>query len=225
MGRTPRAGLFSKSRELRMHMKDAADFTVALRAAFPDIRFLADDYTGQKMAMRWPDGPSRTKPTAPLTYRTGLDDPLERRFWVWVEPPGWQPRWEHWANHEGRKIWRVENEPRLKFHFDRSGIGTAFPNRLRDGSIWAYYAKGDAEHLAFLNKVWRMAEKLTTNWLDTMCDDGTVFATGRTPIWVGQHALRWCAASPKRTIDDYLRPPSTPKPDKPRQNPTKPYAP
>ena len=204
----------SKVRAVLMDRVDAAEFSAALRAAFANIQYLADDYTGQKLAAKAPGAVGRIKPKSLLIYRTGLDDIEEKRFWVWVEPPGWRPQWERWTDHSGRKIWRLSNEPKLKFHFDRSFVGSAFPHNMLEGRIWATYASSDAEQRSFLNKVWRLSEKLTSDWLDALKNDGEHWFTGKTGLWVGRHALRWCAASPKRRLAGHYRPPSTPQPKK-----------
>ena len=106
----------------------------------------------------------------------------------------------------------IVNRPRLQFTFERSG---RFPPDYLDlfvGRIWAYYLKDDKEHLRFLNQVWRIVAKLTTNVLDVLDPkSGEVLRpAARTMIWAGPDAIDWCRADPRRRIDGNLRPVNNP---------------
>ena len=114
--------------------KDADAFSDALRAEFPAIRFLDDDFSApwidhEASAERLrlmnagklpPESPwkvMRHPGAESLRYWSSLGEAV-RRATVWIEPRGWRPRWSPAPNREG--IYTVINMPRLRFAFTRS---------------------------------------------------------------------------------------------------------
>lgn len=128
---------FRRTDTLCMTRADMADFSDALRAAFPAIRFVSRHYwkpfvdqerfdadyreyerrlrldlprTYARYHMRDPTG-------EPLRYWNSLADPAESFFYAWLEPPGWRPVWGP-ENHIGVRY--IKNTPRLWFGLIRS---------------------------------------------------------------------------------------------------------
>lgn len=112
--------------------KDAQDFTDALRDAYPNIRFLPEDYT-RKWSETWRWAPvlnemrdhgywsfypplMRDPSGDTLIYYDSLADPRQLHYTAWVEPPGWRPEW---AKDEERGSYHLVNKPKLWFEFRR----------------------------------------------------------------------------------------------------------
>lgn len=129
-----------------MTRADAFAFSEALRAAFPRIRFLREDYADKfidypqwRQACREAEAAGRMTPRryafARLPkdegpdYFPSLADVLEKNFYVWVEPPNWRPRWRLRKRED---LLVIENLPRLRFTFRRGGFSCPDPRR-RDG--------------------------------------------------------------------------------------------
>lgn len=185
---------------------DAFEFSEALRKAFLRIRFVRKDYAekfidypawrkacleacgaGRRTPKRlefarspdgeWPD------------YFPSLGDVLENRFHVWVEPPGWRPRWRTLKRED---VLFIDNIPRLRFTFHRGGFACPDPRRadglhgdphlptqnlvmqpmcidrketiLLDGHrMLGGWKKGDDAAKTFTHKVWRILGKMSTN--------------------------------------------------------------
>lgn len=123
---------------IAMTLEDAFDFEVALKEAFPDIRFLRKDY-GWKWYEGWkwrplailhnryqllgpdelwmPSCTMRDPGNEKLLYRDTLTYPWESDFLIWREPPGWRPKW---ACIERNKNYELTNLPPCRFEFGRS---------------------------------------------------------------------------------------------------------
>lgn len=192
-----------KSRLIAMNEADAEAFSVSLREAFPDIRFLRHDYW-----KRFEDG--RTiflrPPGLVVPYYSSLASPDDDFFLVWREPAGWRPDWQG-PNKDG--IYAIANEPRLQFVFDRCWLPQHLDSRsIPNGRIWARYEPGDKEHIRFLNQVWRLSQKLTTNILKIIDPQtgAVINPRCRDAIWAGFNALQWCREDPSRVIDENRRP-------------------
>ncbi len=196
----------SKQRLLAMDEVDAADFSDLLRAHFPDIRFVDFEY----WRLRLPKAPyyiNREPPNLQVSYCSSLADFANDRFRVWREPVGWRP---NWAGPNEHGVYPLTNMPRVHFVFER-GRGANRPTSkvLHCGRIWAYYDVGDREHLQFLNQVWRLSAKLSSNIVQRVDRDTQepLGLPGRDPVWIGKHAAQWCLEDPRRTIDENRRPP------------------
>jgi len=126
-----------------MTRDDAFAFSEALRAAFPRIRFLREDYANKfidysawREACREAERKGRMTPRrydfARLPknewpdYFPSLADVLEKSFFVWVEPPNWRPRWRL---RKRADLLVIENLPRLRFTFWRGGFYCPDPRR------------------------------------------------------------------------------------------------
>lgn len=123
---------FRRTWNLFMMPADVAAFSDALKAAFPDIRFISREYWRQysdakrcradgresdrrhKLGLpRLPFNWHMRDPTRePLRYWDSLADPSERFYIAWIEPPGWKPVWTP-PHTDGVRY--VANAPRLWF--------------------------------------------------------------------------------------------------------------
>jgi hypothetical protein len=134
----------SKCRHLvAMTRKDAANFSDSLKKAFPNIRFLPEEYSAKwSETWRWAPvlsemryrGFYRFKPRMmrdptgeALIYYDSLADSRQFRYTAWVEPPGWEPEWA-WDENSG--IYVLVNKPKLFFEFRRSAFSRSMkPDR------------------------------------------------------------------------------------------------
>lgn len=191
----------SKGRVLCFNQADAHDFGEALRERFPRIRFRMFDYT--YLQSRPAPG---EQPRLDIPLYESLGDPSEWRFSVWIEPEGWEPVWE---GPNKNNLMVITNKPVLRFAFD---ISRCYPrpygDNLHQGQIWAYYRADDKETARFLNAVWRISAKLSTNVLDIVDPEtgAVTYKATRSMIWAGYHALDWCRADPRHFIDGNIRP-------------------
>lgn len=123
---------------------DVAAFSDGLKAAFPAIRFVSVDYWQHFVDQKRWDADCREHrrreklglprmrlrrymrdPTGEsLHYWDSLADPAERRFHVWIEPPGWRPVW---GPEDEYGVRYIENMPRLWFQFQRSNFQLGWP--------------------------------------------------------------------------------------------------
>jgi len=124
-------------------------------------------------------------------YFPSLADVLETRFRVWIEPRNWRPRWRLRRRDD---LLTLDNQPQLYFTFRRSNYSLPDPRR-RDGlhgdphlptdnlesvpdlidrkepvlleghRMLGGWNKGDDVAKAFIHKVWRILDKMSTNRL------------------------------------------------------------
>ena len=81
------------------------------------------------------------------------------------------------------------------------------PVDVRGGRISAIYDNSDEEVERFLEAVWHITAKLSTNVIDAVnMKTGKIYPGMRTTAWYGYHALDWCRQDPHRVLDGYLRP-------------------
>ena len=124
-------------------------------------------------------------------YFQSLADVSDRHFWVWIEPPNWRPRWRR---RDRAGILVIENFPRLHLEFTRGGFELPDPRRAKErqddpdsplsglevqplsldrneaivltgGRMLGAWNKGDQTAKAFVQKVWRILGKMSTNRL------------------------------------------------------------
>jgi hypothetical protein len=116
---------------------------------------------------------------------------LEDRYWNWLEPPNWRPRWR---KRKRADILVIENFPRLHFSFFRGrfecpdirrtaplegnpkprtyglnnpalALDKNEPIILTGDRMLGGWKKGDDRARAFVHKVWRILGKMSTNRL------------------------------------------------------------
>lgn len=202
----------STERDLRLLPADEEEFSRLLREAFPEIRFLRYEYWRRRI-----DGGQDQKlapPNLKLHYYDSLAVPGEMMLRAWREPEKWKPVWTDEPNRNG--VYGIVNEPRHQFVYQSCcGVRTSehggwlYRNpTIREGRFFAYWNKEDKEAQSFVNKVWRITGKLTSNRLILVDEDTKKPISGphRPYIWVGHHARRWCLADPMRTIQFRWRP-------------------
>lgn len=207
-----------KTRYTCINVADAHDFSLALKEAFPNIRFIRANYweyyvvLGQGKDGYWNSKKIVNEPPnlhVPYVDTMGVGD--GDRFTAWLEPEGWEPLW-FGPNQSG--IHFIANEPR---HWFNIGVSRDIPNwgfpetrTLVEKRIESSYYYEDKEHLAFINKTWRILEKLTSN-VYVYHDRKTLKLKGIVTkghiLWSGHHARQWCLEKPDRYIGGNLRPP------------------
>ena len=196
---------------------DSEDFSTALREAFPSIKFIRFPclYTLRKTLGReelLPEDLSLFYCDS-LAQRFEIDTP-ESRMWdskiiAWLEPEGWEPFWIGPTCPRGD--YAIANEPRPYFGYLGSRIhmrgGSEF---LSEGFITSTFPKNDKKFRSFLNKVWRILGKLTTNVLtciDIKRDLPYGPAERQFMGCCGLHALAWMREAPNRYVLGNRRPP------------------
>lgn len=227
--------LFKTRHLVALTHKDADAFSDALRVTYPAIRFFGSDYTKtwineeasrerlrlQSIGALPQDSPWRVMRhpgSEPLRYLPSLADAVFPST-AWIEPPGWHAEWSAMPNKEG--LYTIVNRPSLQFDFTRSRYirwrnRLAFdepPETLPDDEILvlscnrleARYRRDDKEHQAFLRKVWRLLDKITTTEI-AYCDRDTLEPLGvvraRRDVWVGFDAIKWARSDPRHYISD-----------------------
>jgi len=243
-----------KSRHhIALTRKDADAFWDALRAEFPAIRVLPWDFEEPwldhkaseeqrsliKAGKLPPDTPRqvmRHPGKDSLPYLPSLGGAVLPST-VWIEPPGWRPRWSPAPNREG--VYTIINRPRLQFEFTRS----TFSLRSRANDPWhktrsfhdspdtipeneilfldccrmvGRYRLDDKKNQAFLRRVWRILDKHTTTEL-AYCDLKTREPQGVSSVrgvWAGFDAVAWMRRDPRHFISNggvCFRPPESAK--------------
>jgi hypothetical protein len=196
-------------RQTCLNDTDARAFSQALAEAFPRIRFLSFHYDHNREYVDGVGWQLKDPIVHKIPYRDSLGEPEERRYWAWVQPKGWRPRWE---GPNAEKGFRIANTPRLNFVFEKSVIPLGRATDLTEGRMWAFYDRDDKEHLSFLNKVWRICAKMTTNVLDSEhWRTGPKRSHNVKGPWVGPDAMRWCRENPKRRLGARYMPQEKPE--------------
>jgi hypothetical protein len=199
----------SRLRLIVFNEEDSCAFLQALRTTYPSIRLVAEGFSG--IAWPIPHGSTLPNNSFPVPYAQSLAEGPASTFTLWVELEGWKAIWR-------RSDWKsplhdfvvIENQPRLQFRFRRSSVLPSNPNDYERGELFAMYEDGDAEHLRFLRRVWRIAESMSSNVHDVVDRKSgeTRIRSTKTVCWSGLHVRAWCAERPERRIDSILRPPS-----------------
>ncbi len=197
---------------------DNEDFSLALREAFPSVRFVRmpclfmlrktlgrEELSPEDLSLFYCDS---------LAQGFGLDS-AEGLMWdstitAWLEPEGWEPFWIGPTPESGDYV--IANKPRLYFWY---GGGSRIYKRggnefLYEGFITSTFPKNDKEFKSFINKVWRILGKLTTN-VFTYIDmkSGRPYGPARPTIinCCGLRAMDWMREAPNRYVINNCRPP------------------
>jgi hypothetical protein len=176
-----------RGREVVMTLEDERDFTAALKAAFPTIVFAVEDEFA----------PS-------LTYVPSLDSLGDKKLEIvtcWIPRPRWKPRWVRRRPRDPDSSCNLTNLPAKYFLYIRSkGLDrftTPGGRRIEfydAGRILAHYDVNDRDVRAFVDKVYRLLGKLTTNKF-ALVDSETGAKVDRISDWMfwgGHHALDEC---------------------------------
>jgi hypothetical protein len=194
-------GKRNKARYLVMDDMDDAVLSLALRDAFPTVVFCAS-------------GKSLSEPF--LDLRSSVPECRESVITVLFPAPDWQPEFEKYPKNPKWHV--IANTPNRYLHYNRTSWFWGDPKRSRwafdlptpqHGSISTNYDPDDPEQRAFVNKVWNILKKLTTNRMKSaLAKDRVVLSAdaGGGMVWAGHHVLEWCAAGPRRMIDGCARP-------------------
>lgn len=207
----------TKRRQFAMTDADSEAFSSALRDAFPTIRFVR--YPSQSHLKKtlgrdelWPEDFTLMYCES-LAHRIDLDSPEIWRwdrdgFTSWLEPDDWEPFWIGPTPY-GHYI--IANKPKLFFWYSESSIyHRRSESTISGGHISSSFPKGDKEFISFLNKVWRIFGKLTTNVLTAVDKKRNLPYRPAEPQFMcacGYHALAWMRKEPNRYVFDNLRPP------------------
>jgi hypothetical protein len=113
---TRKRAMHGRSRYVVLTPEDAHEIGEAIKAKFPDARFLTHHYWCRRDKEK---GHIDLKPPdLHLRYYESLGDPDESWFRIWREPEGWQPEW-FGPNQNG--IYFVANEPPLQVSYRTGG--------------------------------------------------------------------------------------------------------
>lgn len=183
--------LKTRVRYVLLFPEDEADISLALRHEYPDIVFLM-----------WMD-----RRAMPLRSKSSLAACTDPNINIWVPTGGWEAKQCGASGHVQR--------PRLEVVYQRGRW-----LRLRhppdsihevptpeEGRFASVFDPDDLEQRRFVRRVWAIIATHTSNRMDVH-DPTTLRPTGTTTslIWVGHHAIRWCAAHPRRVLTTSLRP-------------------
>jgi hypothetical protein len=136
---------------LYMTREDAGELSAALQAAFPQIRFVEDDYWHQfvdwdlhrqRSKERYaraargertilPLYPSRNPENEALRYFDSMAGSTTNDWMAWLVPPDWKPEWSRGSY--GNYI--VANEPSVVMRFQRSRFFGAGQGGLHDPPV------------------------------------------------------------------------------------------
>lgn len=200
-----------KARVTCFHPKDADAFSDALRERWPGITFQRHAYWELQekghsaYKENWKD----------IDEYPSLGATDEGMIRVFVKPDGWEPVWTDGPNESGLHF--IENLPEMDFIYQSSifigkngmrAWGDDPKFSISSGRLSIIYNKDNKEHERFLNAVWRIVAKLSTNIVDILdMETGEVrHHAQRTTTWCGYHALDWCREDPRRRLDENLRP-------------------
>jgi hypothetical protein len=218
----PKRRDFSKQRLLLLAAEDELQVTKALRARWPQVIFVPSNYDDE-ISLGLGGSGFQSGPKPELRLLTGLTAPGGvDGVRVWLPPNGWRPVWKAVdckGDWRGDRQYVIANEPELECIYDRSIFPRTDNWDSTAGRIWAWYHRGDKEHLAFLNAVWRLVAKFTTNIVDVVYHDtGHVRRHAeKQSCWIGFHALDWARADPVRRLDHNMRPVGSPGAPLPRE--------
>lgn len=236
-----------RHRQVCFLTEDAAALTIAMRARFPDLRFVPYHYDWAIDKMEHNPETGQLEPTykagdRTLRYVDGLADPASHGTYAWIEPPGWQPEWMDREElgklldglaykpdfHFYRRTDLITNLPPRCILFDRSEF---IGNEMRHGEISVDFGEHQDERLAFFTAVLEIVESMSNPYLQPQQAPGEP-ESARPPalhsrVWVGPQARAWLAADPRRTTSHFMWPPiayyappgEPPPPPKPKRRP------
>jgi len=213
------SGIRFKTRYTVLTPTDADRFSRMLKRAFPSIRFHRKNYYRCFLQELNPDLTLKDLQTIhadpsnlhiPYVESMGTSD--GDNFTAWIEPDDWEP---FWLGPNLRGIHWVVNKPELQFHLRTSDAHEA-DSRANEGAlelgvrrIEASYYPDQPDKKRFLDKVWRILAKMTTNKLlrvDRETRDPVEYQGGSEYCWAGPDAIRWALEHPLRTFGDDIRP-------------------
>ena len=214
-----RLQMSAKRRQPAMLPADSEDFSNALREAFPSIKFIRRP---SQFTLRRTLGRDELRPedlslfycdSLAQDFELGTDECFkwDSTITAWLEPEGWEPFWIGPTPESGNYV--IANKPRLYFSYGASGPGFYKENGnliLRDGFITSTFPRNDKEFKSFINKVWRILSKLTTN-VFTHVDrkSGRPYGPAKPTVidCCGLHAMDWMREAPNRYVISNCRPP------------------
>lgn len=213
------AGIRFKTRYTVVTPTDAERFSRMLVSAFPSIRFTrkrAGEYTlhelNPDLTLKRLETLYFKPPHLHVPYVDSMGVPDCGDFTAWVEPEDWQPSWGGPGHLD---FYWIENKPELAFDLRTSG---AYPSvtRADEGAlhlsihrIEASYYPDQPDKKRFLDKVWRILAKMTTNKLlrvDRETREPLEYQAGSELCWAGPDAIRWALEHPLRTFGEDIRP-------------------
>jgi hypothetical protein len=168
--------------------------TRGLKETFPDLVFIEN-------ANRW-DYDN-------LPFIDGLQNADGGGVFGRLPPPDWLARRERGAAVDWSWLrdlpWGFRYLPSM-WNWRVGGGRWAFEApTLEHGSLQAAYKKGDTDEKRFVDKLFRVLGKVTTNWLH-MDVPAEWAGNVKAETWAGFDALRWCAERPRRRLDGIFKP-------------------
>ncbi|MCP5367167.1 MAG: hypothetical protein H6907_11935 [Hyphomicrobiales bacterium] len=213
------SGVRFKTRETILTPSDGDLLSKFLIRAFPNIRFHRREYyeytlndLDYDLVLRDIHHVRADPSNLEIPYVESMGVRNGSHFVVWIEPPGWEPLWlgpNEWGIHS------IVNKPELSFAINTSYARDA-RSRSNEGAkkleiqrAEANYFPDQLEKKRFLDKVWRILAKLTTNQLlrvDRVTREPLSPEPRSQYCWAGPDAIRWALEHPLRTFGEDLRP-------------------
>ena len=191
--------------------EDVKAFEGVLLDAFPDLRFLWDNYwkytsltnaDGSPADGQWPV-------FGAVPYVESLHQDKDGWTRAWREPPDWQPVWGQ--TEYSNRNYVILNRPKFAFCYRRGRIRAGAERRrpnlvcFEEGELWGRYAHEDKEEKAFLSKVMRLLGKVATNKLAVIAPGSWTEVIPAKPgwVWAGHHAIEWCRRNRRRRLSQF----------------------
>lgn len=157
----------------------------------------------------------------PMPYVSNFADVESGWYKIWVEPPGWKPRWSRRAYRQGCYV--LLNEPPRQFELYTSKYwlyGPAMEHRdtldkppatladdeicsIESGRLITRYFDDDLEQQQFIKAVWRILQKLWTDRLALVDPDTLRSGAVIKPHWAraGLDAVDWTRRDRRHLIE------------------------
>ena len=186
-----------KGRQWLMSDQDIAAFVRIVRELFPAIVFLTAERVGERR-IKWELVPDPVGVNEKIYAAVPEGDWNAGDFCAQdSQPLGCLPKksFSFWAN--------------FGPYTEKLDSGHVIES-LNQGTLGGGHARSDRDKARFLARVWRAAEKVSTNKVEVKDIDRetgrTISNTRHTFIWFGFDALRWCLARENRMLEWRYRP-------------------
>jgi len=169
---------------------DEAAFSAALNAKYPDLVFAVID-TKKKVVRFIPA----------IDEATDVDGRRASEVYAWIQPRGWRPKWLD-EDLYGYVMTRLANKPEKRLRFMRSSGfrprasdgGLPIMSMTTEGGLFVGYDTNNREVRSFVDAVYRLLPKFTTNRFALVNPDTrkVVRTTSGDLFWAGYDCLNVC---------------------------------